>query len=294
MLDRTAIAELRDRVSESWIIDRIAEVDAAAGRLPYEVFREPVSLMEVGDNGHHQVLNLDSHYLTSWSRHIAYSMRVRLRTLEPGIVAELASGRGLAAQVLLRSHLEAAAMAALCLETLQAQDQNALSRLIPQTLFGTALLSKAKRDERIAEMLSYSSARTITISQAIAALHRFGYPNGGLDNTSIGYALLCEAAHPNHGGTRQFVHAEDVDESGEYGWYINYSDSESIPNVLTGKLSELLLFSMSCGYAATELLRCMLFMDTNQGVVNSVSEEALRNIWNNFCEKAKPPYANST
>ncbi len=81
---------MRDRVSESWIIDRIAEVDAAVGRLPYEVFREPVSLMEVGDNGHHQVLNLDSHYLTSWSRHIAYSMRVRLRTLEPGIVEELA------------------------------------------------------------------------------------------------------------------------------------------------------------------------------------------------------------
>lgn len=194
MLDRTSTAALRQRVSETWIVDRIAEVDEAAGKLLFEEFLEPVAVILSSDKGNHQVVNLDAAYLTAWSRHMAYTMRVRMRALEPGIVEELATGRILAAQVLLRSHLEAAAMAALCAVTLRTKDAEALSRLVAQTLFGTALLRETKRDDRLAEMLSYSSSRTVTIRQALDALHTFAYPDGGPDNTSIGYALLCEAA----------------------------------------------------------------------------------------------------
>jgi hypothetical protein len=163
-------------VREYEFVECIAKLDVIAAALPFEVFREPVAQTEPNDTGNNRIVNLDAEYLTGWSRHIAYSMRVRLRALEPGIVEELAARRALAAQVLLRSHLEAAAMAALCLETLMGADRDKLSRLVPQTLFGTALFNKAKRDERVAEMLTYSEQPTIIISQAMAALHRFGAP----------------------------------------------------------------------------------------------------------------------
>lgn len=280
---------LRDRVSEKWVVDRIVAVDEAAAQLPFEQFREPVAVTRLGDNGNHRIENIDAAYLSGWSRHIAYSMRVRLRALEPGIVDELGAGRVLAAQVLLRSHLEASAMAALCLVTLRKRDQEELARLIPQTLFGTALLKRAKQDERVADMLSYSSARTITIKKAMEALHEFAYPNGGPDNTSLAYALLCEAAHPNHGGTKQFVQAQEVDGSGEYGWHITYSDVEKVQPVVIDRLAELLLLSMCSGYGATEVLRNMRFADEPDGVSSGVPDGVGRSIWDNFLEKAKPP-----
>ena len=280
MISRELIDKLRARIPDCEFVERIAKLDVVAAALPFEVFREPVALTELNDTGNNRIVNLDAEYLTSWSRHMAYSMRVRLLALEPGIVEELAAGRALAAQVLLRSHLEAAAVAALCLETLKGADHDALSRLVPQTLFGTALFNKAKRDERVAEMLTYSEQRTITISQAMAALHRFAYPDGGPDNTSIAYGLLCEASHPNHRGTKLFVRAEDVDPTGEYGWYVTYSDTESVPEELTKKLVEMFLFSMSSGYGATELLRNMQLSNSGDGVVvHGVPEEAGRKIW---------------
>src|SRR5262249_55883817 len=146
----------RARIPDCEFVEWIAKLDVVAAALPFEVFREPVALLEWNDTGNNRIENLDAEYLTGWSRHMAYSMRVRLRAFEPGIVEELGAGRALAAQVLLRSHLEAAAMAALCLETLMDSDRDKLSRLVPQTLFGTALFNKAKRDERVAKMLTYS------------------------------------------------------------------------------------------------------------------------------------------
>lgn len=139
-------------------------------------------------------------------------------------------------------------------------------------------------------MLSYASQRTITIKRAIAALQRFGYPDGGNADISIAYALLCEAAHPNHGGTRQFASAADVDESGEYGWRVSYSEHEKISSLHIEKLVELLLFSMRSGYAATELLRNMHFSDASHGVViHGVSERVAREIWLNLLQEEMPP-----
>jgi len=202
VIDPLTIDKLRALLPGCEFVDRIAELDSVAANLPFEIFREAVAITEIDKSGNNQLVNLNAEYLTSWSHHMAYSMRVRLRALEPGIVDELAAGRALAPQVLLRSHLGAAAMAALCVETLRDGDRNALSKLVPQTLFGTALITKAKRDERFADMLTISEQRTITISQAMSALHRFMYPDGGSDDVSVVYSLLCEAPHPNHRGTK--------------------------------------------------------------------------------------------
>jgi len=287
MIDPDAITKLKLRIPNPVLLDRIAELDSVAADLPFDVFREPVAITDLTDSGNNQLLNLNAEYLAGWSRHMAYSMRVRLRALEPAIVGELAAERALAPQVLLRSHLEAAAMAALCLETLKAGDYKALAKLVPQTLFGTALFAKAKRDDRVAEMLTYGEQRTITISQAIAALHRFMRPRGGPDDTSFAYSLLCEASHPNHRGTRLFVHTEKIDPSVEYGWWVTYSDAESVPKELTEKFVELLLFSMSAGYAATELLRNMQLSDSDHGpIAHGVSEKIGKKIWRDILQKS--------
>jgi len=289
MFDPEGLNCLRARVSAGWIVDRLEALDFAAAGLPFETFREPVSINLHEDNGNHQVAVIDADYLEGWARHIAYSMRVRMRSLEPGIVNELSSGRVLAAQVLLRSHLEASAMSVLCLVTLRQRDREELARLIPQTLFGTALFNKGKHDERVAEWLSFSSARTITITRAIQALQEFAYPDGGPDNTSLAYALLCEASHPNHGGTRQFVTTEEVDQSGEQGWFITYTPTEEVSMVVIERLSELLLFSMSSGYGATETLRNMQFFDTDDEVATGVATSVARFIWDTFLMQARPP-----
>lgn len=143
VINSGAVAALRRRVPDTAIVDQVAELDRIAATLPFEEFREPVAITQLGDPGNIRIVNLDSQYLTGWSHHMAYSMRVRLRSLEPGILEGLAAGRALAPQVLLRSHLEASAMAALSLETLMTRDIYELSRLVPQTLFGTALFNKA-------------------------------------------------------------------------------------------------------------------------------------------------------
>jgi hypothetical protein len=154
MLDPQAIAKLRARIPSCEFVDRIAELDAVAGGLPFEVFREPVAINEIDDSGNNRLVNLGAEYLTGWCHHMAYSMRVRLRALEPGIVAELADGRALAAQVLLRSHLEASAMAALCLETVKGGDQKALAKLVPQTLFGTAPSANMRETPASSKLMS--------------------------------------------------------------------------------------------------------------------------------------------
>ena len=289
MIDSDAIGKLRRRIPDCEFVDRIRELDLIAGALPYEVFREPVAITELSNSGNSRLVNLDAQYLTGWSRHMAYSMRVRLRALEPSIVCELADGRALAPQVLLRSHLEAAAMSALCVEALKGCDIETLSKLVPQTLFGTALFNKAKRDERVAEMLTYSEQRTITISHAMDALHRFTRPDSEPNTASIAYGLLCEASHPNHRGTKLFVQTENVDPAGEYGWHVTYSGLESVPEKLTEKLVEVLLFSMSAGYGATELLRNMHISDSREGViVHGVPPKVGEKILFDILQKAAP------
>lgn len=287
MIHTDSFNTLRQRIPDCKYVDRIAELDVIAASLPFETFREPVAINELNDSGNNRILNLDADYLKAWAAHMSYSMRVRLRTLEPGIVDALARGRALAAQVLLRSHLEATAMSALCLETLMRSDHESLAKLVPQTLFGTALFNRSKRDEMIAEMLTYSEQRTITISHAMAALHRFAFPEGGPDSTGVAYGLLCESSHPNHRGTKLFVSTEDVDSTGEHGWYISYSEIEKVPNELTKKLIEVLLFSMAYGYAATELLRHMKLSNSGDHIkVHGVSEEAGKKIWFEILQKA--------
>jgi hypothetical protein len=158
---------------------------------------------------------------------------------------------------------------------------------VPQTLFGTALFGKSKRDERVARMLTYAEQRTITISLALSALHKFMRPGGGPDDAGLVYSLLCEASHPNHRGTGMFVKTTKIDPASEFGWWIEYSSDESVPTELTNKLVETLILSMSAGYAATELLCNMQISNSDSGPkFDGVPEESGRTIWFDILQQA--------
>lgn len=140
--------------------EQIKRFDRAASALPWHPFYEPVSVIEQDEKGRGRHLNVDAPMLQAWAKHMSYSMRLRMRSFEPTILRELLSGTSLAASTGLRAHLEAAAMASLCVLRLnEARTSGGLTKLatlIPQTLFGTALAKKAKRDERVLEMLSFA------------------------------------------------------------------------------------------------------------------------------------------
>lgn len=296
MTPQPALNRLRAAVPSSVnLIDSITRLDTAARALPLTPFREPVAIIELSDKGNNELINLDVAYLSAWCNHIAYSMRVRMRTLEPGIIGDLANGKYLSSQVLLRSHLEAAAVASLCLEAVRATaaDGNLirLGALIPRTLFGTALYSKAKRNDLANSMLTYSEQRTILISDAIRALEKFAYgPTAEEGILGVAYSLLCEAAHPNHRGTKGYVTVEHLDPNAEFGWKVLYSETEAVSSILTERLLELLLVSMRHGYAASEMLRRMRFSEDDGSITfHMVDVTHAQAVWTDLLQRDTEP-----
>lgn len=266
-MPRTSLAQLTSALTgrfpgsepELRMIDRL---DSAVETLPRDRFYEPVSILDKDAKGQAKLVNVDGPMLNAWAKHMAYSMRSRLRSLEPGVLRELADGSSLVASTLLRAHLEASAMAALSIETLNASratgELEQLRTLIPQTLFGTAFFAKATKDERIQNLLTFGEQRTITISKAIEALESFAYGPRSTGSMSFLYALLCESTHPNNRGTKPFVQVQDVEPE---GWLITYTASEFIEAATADGLLRGLVRSMKLGYAATEMLRVAEFSD---------------------------------
>jgi len=254
----------------------------AAEQLPWEPFYEPVSVIEHDQKGRGKHLNVDAPMLGAWAKHMAYSMRIRMRSFEPIVLRELAVGTTLGASTALRAHLEAAAMASLCLlrlnEARTDEGLEKLASLIPKTLFGTALSNKAKKDERVLEMLSFAEQQTITICTAIRALDEFAYGDAANGSTEILYALLCESGHPNHRGTLTFVTSKDVEPE---GWRISYAPAEDAGlSVVIGVVDGLRL-SMRGGYAASEMLRVAEFLDGPRPYRGTPMDEGQR-IWSTF------------
>jgi len=248
-------------------------VDQHVQGLPLQPFFEPVSVTLVskgkrGDvlNGKREVLGVGSEELTSWTRHIALGIRCRMRALEEPVVGHLHAGQTLPAMILLRSHLEAAALAAHCLGELTAAARRGsvetLKELIPNTLLGTAL-KKHRDKESVGELLKVSEGDTIQICGAIDSLDRFYYQEQSEGKLCIVYSVLCEFAHPNHRGVRDFMVASER----PGGWEIKYQLEASANPQLIARGLETLLVSMRAGYAASELLRSWEFMEQDGQLV---------------------------
>lgn len=261
---------------------QLERFDQAVAQLPVEPFYEPFSLIEKDQRGRGKHVNIDPSMLNARAKHMAYSMRIRMHSFEPVILRELISGTTLGSSTALRAHLEAAAMATLCLlrlnEARTDEGLEKLASLMPQTLFGTALFNKRTKNERVLEMLSFAEQQTITVCTAIRALDEFTYGDSANGSTEILYALLCESAHPNHRGTRTFVHSHEV---APEGWRVEYSASEHAELPIVSGLVDGLRLSMRGGYAASEMLRVASFINEELPYRGTPIEEGKR-IWSTF------------
>jgi hypothetical protein len=74
MTHQVALDRLRTAVpTGANLIDLVARLEAVVRALPLTPFREPVAIVEIGDKGTNELVNLDAAYLSAWCNHIAYS-----------------------------------------------------------------------------------------------------------------------------------------------------------------------------------------------------------------------------
>ena len=270
----------------------IVLLDQRVQRLPLEPFFEPVSVTLVLKgkrdvlNGRREALGVGSEELTSWTRHIALGVRCRMRALEDPILGHLHAGQTLPAMILLRSHLEAAALAAHCLAELTAAARQGsletLKELIPKTLFGTAL--KKHRDKAsVGELLKFCEGDAIQICGAIDSLDRLYYQEHPEGKLCVAYSLLCDFAHPNHRGVIDFMASSEQ----PGGWEIAYRlETSANPQLIAGGL-ETLLVSMRAGYSASELLQSWEFKEQDGHLAwQSPDVAQCRRVWENLLQRA--------
>lgn len=188
--------------------------------------------------------------------------------------------------ILLRSHFEAAALAAHCLAELSAaarQDNvEALGQLIVTTLFGTAL-KRHREKSSVADLLKFFEGDTIRICAAINSLDRFYYQEHADGKLSVVYSLLCEFAHPNHRGVMEFMVASEQ----EGGWEVKY-ELTAVPNteLIVGAIDTVLV-SMRAGYSTGELLRCWQFSEQGGQVVwRGPSPDQGKEVWEDLLQRA--------
>jgi hypothetical protein len=211
---------------------------------------------------------------------MAYSVRVRLRSIESAAVHDMGQGSLLPAAILLRTHLESAALGVYCLDTVsdaaRSGSTEELTQIIHKTIFGTALEKHVSRKEWVAELISGAETNTIRICRAIDALDRYIYQEKASGKVGVVYSVLCEFAHPNHRGVKAFK----TSESTPGGWTIRYALDEPFDPDLAIRLLNCLAVSMQAGYSASEMLRAWDFKDGPDGIQWIwPSREAVRRVW---------------
>lgn len=258
-------------------------------------FFEPTALIQAeGRRGARRLVMPDPVSILSWKNHISCGTRVRLTELELAIVALLGGGHTLAGMVLLRSHLEAAGMATLCLNTLtecmREGDVEPLEELIARTLFGSALFAPAKHDETVQDFLSFAQGSPVTSKALIEALEDFVSSTGGAgDWFRRTYSVLCEYAHPNLGGTSEYRSTvEDLDD----GWTIRYTPTPRRIEDSVLMCLQILEACMRVGWASCAMLDFSTFrVDTERGVVyQGPSERQARSVWESFISPGSEPW----
>jgi hypothetical protein len=157
---------------------------------------------------------------------MAYSVRVRLRSTESAAVHDISHGGLLPAAILLRTHLESAALGVYCLDTVsdaaRSGSTKELTEIMHKTLFGTALEKHVAGKEWVAELVSQAETNTIQICRAIDALDRYIYQDNASGEIGVVYSVLCEFAHPNHRGVKAFK----TSASTAGGWTTQYALDE--------------------------------------------------------------------
>ena len=265
-------------------------LDTEIDRHPPAPFFENVSVTITDEKRRARLLSVGAAELNSWTSHMSSSMWCRLRALEKPILEHFALGNTLVGMILLRAHLEAAAMAAYCLKELtkatRSNDFDQLAELIPKTLVGTSML-KHRDNESVAERLHFFETKTVdSICRAVDALDAFYYQEHADGALRVVYSLLCEFAHPNHRGVMDFMTAEDRPN----GWKIVYGAQRVTPPAMALKALETLAVTMQGGYSASRMLSCWRFREDADGTLrwNGPSREEADGIWQRVLQRPIP------
>ena len=190
-----------------------------------------------------------------------------MHCLEAPVISSVVEPNILATMVLLRGHLETAALATYCLQQLtesaRNNDPKKLRKIILNTLFGTAMKKHRKR-EAVSALLTMTEGDTVRICHAVDAMDNYYYQEAAEGKLAVVYSLLCEFAHPNHRGALDFMQAAERPD----GWLVTYQ-RDAPENVEMQKHAlETLLVSMRSGYSAAEMLRCWGFSGADEGTIN--------------------------
>jgi hypothetical protein len=266
----------------------VAALYGEVGHVRLDPFLESTSTMWLKKDGKelHELIEVRAQDLNCWTRHISSSTMCRMRALEEPINEGLVVGKTLATMVLLRSHFEAAAMAAYCLDRLtdaaRTEQPDALNRLIPSTLFGTGL-NKHRDKTSVADLVMMSEGDAIRICHAVDSLDRFYFQEASEGKLAVVYSLLCDYAHPNHRGVLDFIHSTECND----GWLISYTREEPQNPQMRVHALETLLVSMRGGYAAAEMLRCWRFSPKEGGAIewHSPSVDDGDRVWERFLQR---------
>src|SRR5262245_16506670 len=268
---------------------QLRALDAVIDSHPLVPFFESVSITITDEKRNAKLLSVGAPELTSWTSHMASSMWSRLRALERPILSAFASGNTLAGMILLRAHLEAAAMGAYCLDELRkasrSRDFDLLAELIPRTLFGTSLLKHREKDS-VAERLCFFETKTVdSICRAVDALDKFFYQEHADGTLPVAYSLMCEYAHPNHRGVMDFMTALDLPD----GWQIAYGKQKPMPPEMALRILETLVVTMRGGYAASQMLSYWKFREDSDGTLlwNTPSAQDADHIWRDFLQRPR-------
>lgn len=248
-----------DKLVESYpgakeTLDRIARIHRLVDSFEIAPFFEPPSWFDLGKKP--QPLFMTADLLATWIQHVSHGTRVRLRSLEAGFLSELAAGRFMTAMILARSHMENAGLAAFAEQELLKASVTAmwdnLKPTIHQMLFGTSFRFEKKLTE-LQDELPLETTMPVRPKALLEAMNGFLIDTGSWASQLRGvYALLCEYAHPNIGGSKAFENVVTHEES--TGWTHHYGRRENIDDKDLVAAADILLVNMKIGYTNALLL----------------------------------------
>lgn len=243
-------------------VEKIIRLRSEASGQAYEEFFEPKSVFDLSGK-QPRLIAVSLPDVEAWAKHMAYSTRVRMLSLEPMILQSVVSRRLTPAMVMLRSHSETAGLACLALMTLRDGDVSQIRDVMQRSLFGSALANGWKRSEDLAMFVPATESQPPSASQLMDALDRFvAAGDKGNGRYRAAYGLMCEYAHPNSRGMLGF--ARSVEDC-PFGWRIRYSPTEEVTSEGVTMALGLLLEMMRLGHSASELLRLGAVRELGEG-----------------------------
>ncbi len=243
-------------------VTRIRDVRREAFSRTYEEFFEPKSAFDLSGKSP-RLLGLSLPDVEAWAKHMAYSTRVRMLSLEPSILDAIVNDRLTPAVVLLRSHSETAGLACLALMTLRGAKSDRLRDVIQRTLFGSALAKGWRSFEDLAKFAPGTEGNPASAKELMESLDSFVAAGAKENNRyQAAYGILCEFAHPNNRGMLGFLRSAELP---PVGWRVRYSPTEEVRPDDRRMVLGLLLEMMRLGYSASEFLRLGIVHEVDDG-----------------------------